>query len=285
MDLIKHHSRALASLTLLLLLTQSGVATAFHLPLWELGAGAGVISAPHYRGSKTIEEIYLPFPFITYRGDYLKVDRDGIRSELFDSDRIRLDVSLAGNIPVPETDDSARAGMPGLDPLGEIGPELQINLWRDTAADASLWLKFPYRLIFSVGEPLMEYQGWSFSPYINYRKFWGDSSSLQKLTLSAGPIFAGNKYHDYFYEVEPQYVTPDRQQYNADTGYSGSRITLTYSINQKKYFLATFARYDNISNATFEDSPLVETRDYFIFGIAFAWKFTASSEKVPHEDH
>lgn len=285
MNLTIPRSRAVTISTLLVLLSQSEPAPAFHLPLWELGGGAGVISAPHYRGSKTREEIYLPFPLITYRGDWLRVDREGIRSKLFESDRMRLDISLAGNIPVPETDDSARAGMPGLDPIGEIGPVLEISLWQDTDTEQSIWFKLPYRFVLSVGDPLIDYQGWSFSPYLEHLYYWRNPTSLVKLSTSIGPIFAGSKYHNYFYEVEPKYVSPDRTEYHADSGYSGSRITITLSQTTKKYFIGAFARYDNISDATFEDSPLVETRDYFIFGVAFAWIFTSSSDKVPHEDH
>lgn len=278
-------SHRYAASLLIILLSHTGIAHAFHLPLWEFGGGAGVISAPHYRGSKTREEIYLPFPLITYRGDWLKVDREGIRSKLFESDRMRLDISLAGNIPVPETDDSARAGMPGLDPIGEIGPVLEISLWQDTDTEQSVWFKLPYRFVFSVGNPIMEYHGWSFSPYLEHLYYWRTPSSLVKLSTSIGPIFAGSKYHNYFYEVEPKYVTPERSEYHADSGYSGSRITVTLSQTTKKYFIGAFARYDNLSGATFEDSPLVETDDYFIFGVAFAWIFTYSSEKVPHYDH
>lgn len=258
-------------------------AYSYHLPLWEFGFGAGALNAPHYRGSKTVETIYLPVPYIIYRGDFLKIDRDGIRSELFQSERIRLDISLAGNIPVPKTDKSARAGMPSLDPLGEIGPELEFNLWQTDNSEKSLWFKIPYRLVFSVGNPLMKYQGWSLSPYINFEINMRKSSALSRFNISAGPIFANTTYHNYFYEVEPRYVTPDREEYHADSGYSGSRITVTLSRNTKEYFIGAFARYDNLKNATFEDSPLVETHDYFIYGIAFAWIFTSSSTTVPHE--
>lgn len=260
------------------------ITNAFHLPLWQFGIGAGILNAPHYRGSKTKENIYLPVPYIIYRGDFLKIDRDGIRSELMKSERLRLDISLAGNIPVPETNDSARANMPGLDPLGEIGPELEINLWQTQDNVNNFSLKLPYRLVFSVGNPIIEYQGWSFSPYLNYQINWRKPFSLHRVNLSIGPIYASNKYHDYFYKVEPKYVTPDRPEYDADSGYSGSRITVTFSRNTKKYFFGAFARYDDLDGATFEDSPLVETNSYFIFGIAFAWIISSSNETVPHED-
>ena len=268
--------------SLAILAASPGMTYAFHLPLWEFGAGLGAINAPHYRGSKTVEQIYLPFPYITYRGESFKIDREGIRSKLFDSNRMRLDISVAGNIPVPKTDDSARAGMPGLDPVGEIGPVLEVSLWQDTNAEQSWWLKFPYRFVFSVGSPLMEYHGWSFSPYLDYKYYWRNPRSLVKLNFSLGPIFADNKYHDYFYKVEQRYVTPERHEYDADAGYSGSRVTITLSKTTEQYYLGAFARYDDLSGATFEDSPLVETRNYFIFGFAFAWIFTSSEETVPH---
>ncbi len=267
-----------------ILFSYSSITNAFHLPLWQFGLGAGVLNAPHYRGSKTVEPIYLPVPYIIYRGDFLKVDREGIRGELMESDRLRLDISLAGNIPVPKSNDSARANMPSLDPLGEIGPELEVKLWQSVNSENNLSLKIPYRLVFSVGDPIMEYQGWSFSPYINYQINWRKPSSLNRMNVSFGPIYASDKYHDYFYKVEPQYVTPARPEYDADSGYSGSRITVTFSNNTDKYFIGAFARYDDLDGATFEDSPLVETRSYFIFGVAFSWIFASSGETVPHND-
>lgn len=255
---------------------------AMHLPLWEFGLGAGVLNAPHYRGSKTVANIYLPIPYVIYRGDVFKIDREGIRGQLFESDRINLDISLAGNIPVPESEDSARAGMPSLDPLGEIGPELEFKLWNTLHDKHSFWFKLPYRFVFSVGNPLIKYQGWSLSPYVEYKLKIKHASSLMRYNISIGPIIAGRKYHNYFYEVDPQYVTPQRDEYHADSGYSGSRITVSVIRNTRKYFLGFFARYDNLNGAEFIDSPLVETKNYFIFGVAFSWIITSSSEHVPH---
>lgn len=275
---------AITNLVLIILILYTSAANAFHLPIWQFGVGLGVLNAPHYRGSKTVEQVYLPFPYIIYRGDFLKVDREGIRSELFDSERLRLDISLAGNIPVPKSDDSARAGMPSLDPLAEIGPELEIRLWEINEEQHSLWLKLPYRIVFSVGDPIMEYQGWSFSPYLHYRRNWRALDSLTRFNISFGPLFADRKYHNYFYQVEPRYVLPERMQYDADSGYSGSRVTISLSRNTQQYFAGVFARYDNLSQATFEDSPLVETDHYFIVGVAFAWIFSSAEEKVPHHD-
>ena len=259
------------------------ISHAYHLPLWELGLGAGMLNAPHYRGSKTQANIFLPVPYAIYRGDIFRVDREeGVRGMLYQSKHLNLDLSFAGNIPVPDAEDSARAGMPGLDLLVEAGPEMEISLWHSETRDQNLWFKIPYRFVFSVGDPFLQYQGWTLSPYINYKINVRQSSALMRYSVSVGPIFAGSKYHNYFYEVNPEYVTPERQVYHADSGYSGSRITVSIARNARKYFIGVFARYDNLDNAVFADSPLVQTTDYFIFGIAFAWVFTTSDTKVHH---
>ena len=46
--------------------------------------------------------------------------------------------------------------------------------------------------------------------------------------------------------------------------------------------IGAFARYDNLDGAVFADSPLVETREYFVFGLVFAWILGASDETVAH---
>lgn len=267
-----------------LCLPQAGYA--FHLPLWEMGAGIGVLNVPHYRGSKTDVDVALPFPYIIYRGDILRVDREeGIRGKLFQSADINFDLSLAGSIPVPDTDEGARSDMPGLDPLIEAGAELTFNMWRATDNDQKFQFIVPYRFVYSVGDPILKYQGWTLSPYLNYKIHQRGSHALTRYNISFGPIYADSRYHDYFYQVRPEFVTPERSAYAADRGYSGSRVTLTVSRNTKKYTVGAFARYDNLDRAVFEDSPLVETNDYIAIGFFFGWIFGASETMASHQSH
>ena len=254
-----------------------------HLPLWELGIGLGALSTPVYRGSSTGADYALPFPYAIYRGDFLQVDQDdGIRGKLFAGSDLRLDLSLAGNVPVRDDDDSAREGMPELDPLIEVGAELAMTLWRNAERGHSLSFNLPLRLVYSVGDPLFDFQGVTLSPYINYRIRQEDDTALTRYNLSFGPIFASSRYHDYFYRVEPQFVTPERPAYEADSGYSGSRVTLSATCYYSRFMLGAFARYDNLEHAEFIDSPLVETRDYFVFGFVFGWILGKSDRLVEH---
>lgn len=260
-----------------------GIAVAFHLPLWELGAGVGYIHAPLYRGANTTKDYFIPFPYLAYRGKTFRSDEEGIYSKIFDTDRINLDISVAGNVPVPSNVEGARKGMHKLDPVGEIGPQMGVILWKPDDPSYAYGLYLPFRAVLSVGDPLVKYQGWVFSPYLQLSKRFGVSTDWWRIRVSAGPIFADTRYHDYFYEVNPQYVTSARSEYHPGGGYSGSRITLTIARYTRHYFFGAFARFDDLSSAAFVDSPLVETRHYFVTGLAFAWTFLASKTMASHE--
>ncbi|MEE8379934.1 MAG: MipA/OmpV family protein [Gammaproteobacteria bacterium] len=272
----------LACFSLLLLPTP---VEAYHLPKWEWGMGAGWLNVPVYRGAKGHKNYLLPVPFMAYRGESVRMDEDGMRGRLFESDRIRLDLSIAGNLPVSKDGDSARAGMPDLDPVGEFGPTLDISLVRNGKrhqGETSVWLRLPVRAALSVGEPLIGQQGWVFSPYLDlsYRK--GMSRSHWRVSLALGPLYASRRYHEYFYKVPAEFATAIRPQYQPDGGYSGSRATFTLVMNSRRWFVGVFARYDQLNGAVFENSPLVEVNDYFAMGFAVSRIFGSSSEKAPH---
>lgn len=263
------------------LLSASYESQAYHLPLWETGVGLGFVSAPYYRGAKSGRNYFLPIPYVVYRGKRLSADREGARAKLFDAEFVKLNMSVAGNVPVPSDPEGARRGMPGLDPIIEFGPSLNTRLWK-TGEKREFWLKLPLRAAFSVGNPLMDYQGFVFSPYFQYIKRYHFGRKMWRLNLSFGPIFASQRYNNYFYEVEPQYATPNRQTYQSNGGYSGSRITGSVARNSKHFYVGAFARYDTLQGAVFADSPLVETDEYFVFGLIFAWIFSTSKEHAPH---
>ena len=48
-------------------------------PLWEFGPGPGVARISDYPGSLYYRTYLLPFPYIRYRGKFLRSDRDGVR--------------------------------------------------------------------------------------------------------------------------------------------------------------------------------------------------------------
>lgn len=269
-----------------LLLLGVSPAQAYHLPKWELGVGVAALNLPAYRGARGRVNYLLPFPYVVYRGPRLRVDEEGIRTKLIDRSRFRLDFSLAGNLPVKDGDVAVRSGMPELDPLLEIGPTLDWSLWRSAYRHDDgweLWLRSPLRAAISVGDPLLAQRGWVFSPSLDlvYRR--GSERRLQRWSLSLGPLYATQDFHRYFYEVDPQYATATRDAYHASGGYSGSRATLSFTLNREDWFLGAFARYDDLGGAVFANSPLVETEGFFAVGLAVSRVFKVSAERLPHQ--
>lgn len=276
--------RYLSRLTWLCLLFSLPV-SAYHLPRWELGFGAAALRMPAYRGATGHENTWLPVPYVAYRGERIKVDEEGMRGSLLRRNRVHLDFSVAGSLPVSGRS-GARQGMSELDPMGEVGPSLEIVLGqmgdRHREWEQQWWLRLPLRAALSVGDPLVGHQGWVFSPYLNWVWVKGAPRSSWRWNLSLGPIFASRAYHDYFYSVGAGDVTASRPEYEAAAGYGGKRISLGLSVNSNKWFVGAFARYDDLRGAVFEDSPLVETRAYLAVGIMVSRILTQSEERVPH---
>lgn len=261
----------------LLLVSPLTFAAEKSLPLWELGAGAAAMHFPDYRGSEQSRQYLLPFPAVIYRGDKLKVDRKGMRSLLFDSERVVLDVSLDGAVPVDSDQGGAREGMPDLDAAFEIGPSLKLTLLDNEPIE--LRLNLPYRYVYSSDFRHLDSLGTLFHPNlsIDYRGEWNVGMSL-------GPLYASQEYHDYYYSVAPEYVTSTRPAYLSDGGHSGMRYTLGLSRRFNGFWLGAFLRYDDLRNAAFYDSPLVTRSNALMGGISLAWYFKRSQQRVLVEE-
>ncbi|MDH5539411.1 MAG: MipA/OmpV family protein, partial [Rhizobacter sp.] len=99
-------------------------------PLWEVGVGIAGLRLPDYRGADESSNWLLPLPYVVYRGEWLKADRDGARAVLLDTAAVELDLSVSASAPTRAKDNAARAGMPDLKPALEIGPNLNVELHR-----------------------------------------------------------------------------------------------------------------------------------------------------------
>lgn len=241
--------------------------------LWEIGIGGAVGSFPAYRGAKAQHTYFLPVPFVTYRGDWISFDREGLRGKLFESERWRLELSADAMVPV-ERDDGMREGMPELAPMLELGPSLEY-LIEDSGA--TQWrLRLPLRSTLSVDLPSIAPEGLMFHPNLAVDHRHGG----WEFGGSFGPLFASDGYHDYYYGVSSAYETPDRPRYEAEAGYSGTRLTLGASRYFKDYWFGMFIRYDDLSGASFTDSPLVEKESAVMGGMALTWLFQRSETMV-----
>jgi len=241
-------------------------------PKWEFGIGLGGLSLPDYRGSDQRAEYYAPLPYVRFRGDRLKVDREGGRYYFHNHPLYKVDLSAAFSFPVDSDDNIAREGMPDLDALLEVGPRFQWFIYESD--DQRLRFRFGAPVRVAINLSNAENEGWFFAPYFQIRYF-----STMETAFSIGPMWASEKYHDYFYQVDPQFATAERPAYNAQSGYSGFRFTLTNSHRlSKHYWWGGFLRYDTLSSAVFEDSPLVKQDDAFMMGLVFSYIFNPVKE-------
>jgi len=252
------------------------------LPKWEAGFAAGAGRTPHYPAADESGGAVVGAPYVIYRGSRLRVGEDGwISGRLFKSRKIDLTLSLAGSLPVSSEDNEARTGMPDLDFLLEIGPQLVITLAERPDVD-SVSLKLPLRVVGSTDFHNLKYRGLIFQPRLAYDRENLFGSEDLSGTVSIGPTFASEPLMDYFYEVGPQFATPQRPVYDAQAGYLGSnlRLGLSYQVSERfKISLGTQLSY--YGGATNEDSPLFRSRTGIAAGIGFVWKAWMSRTMVP----
>lgn len=264
-----------AGLALLLLPVLPAQAT--DKPVWELGAGLSFLSFSDYIGSTERNNLLLPFPYVTYHSTVLDIDRDSLRSRLFDSERLRLELSLSGSIPVDSDDNATRAGMPDLDPIIEVGPSLQYEVYHHDTNNGRVLLELPLRKALASDFRQVEDVGWISNPNIKYSRREYNTDGTWSLEATLGPLFGDEQYHEYFYGVDTRYANADRPAYAADGGYGGWRFSVGFSRRVNDLWYGGFVRYIDISGATFADSPLVEQEHSLIGGLAVAWIFAKSA--------
>jgi outer membrane protein len=279
MALPTRHARAhRAGLALLLL---GAAAQAKEAPLWEFGLGIGAIGFNDYRGSDTSHVYPVPIPVGYYNGKFLKADRDGVRGLLFNQEYV--EINLSANVTTPVRNDSERSGMPDLRSTLELGPSVDVHLFRSDDRKLKLDLRMPVRAAMTVeGSP--KYIGWTFTPRFNLDIADPLGQSDWHLGLLAGPLFADHRYNEYFYDVAPQYATLARSEYRSPGGYAGFQTLAALTKRFPKFWVGAYLRYDNLTGAAFADSPLVRTRSYLTGGFGFAWFIAHSSQLVEIPD-
>lgn len=246
-------------------------------PLWEAGVGVGVLRLPHYRGSDQSHTWVLPVPYLVYRGEFLRADREGARAVLVDAERLDVDISLAATAPTRSRDNRARAGMPDLSPTFEIGPNVNYTLAR--GAQWKLQARAPVRAAFTL-ESGPDMIGWLATPNLNLDlrvQGWN-------VGVLTGPVFGTRRMNGYFFDVAPEFATASRPAYRAPGGYAGWRVVSGVSRRVGDFWIGGFVAGDSVDGARFEDSPLVRKHGTLALGVALSWVFAQSGQRVSRED-
>ena len=265
----------------LLLCLAAHFAWADQLPLWEAGVGVGATTLPHYRGSNQSRTWVLPVPYLVYRGESLKVDDDRRLRGLF-GEGVELEVSLNGSPPAKSND--ARRDMPDLDATLEIGPSLNVALFRSKNRAEKLELRLPVRAVIASDFSHFKHVGWIFQPNLSldFKNVLGNRG--WNFGLQGSLIYADRRYTQYFYGVDPIFARSDRPAFNPSGGYAGTAVIAALSKRFSNFWIGGFAKWDSVGGAVFADSPLVKSRSNLSGGLGVAWILRASSAKVDAEN-
>lgn len=241
-------------------------------PRYEGGIAIANFYLPDYPGSNEMQNVFLPLPYLIYRGDILRADRDGgVRGRFFRRENFEFDFSLGAAFPADSDSNQARSGMQDLDWMGEVGPRLRWHLFRTPIV--KLDFNFPIRHVFSSNfYSRWNTRGFVFNPEIEltHRAFF------DPMTVFVGSLAiteATEDLMDYLFQVNPSEATAERPVYDAKPGYFGSTLSafMVKAFPKMKLNLFLGASLNNYKGAKNEDSPLIKdkyTTSYFV-GISY----------------
>jgi outer membrane protein len=253
-------------------------------PVWEVGGFVAAFSSPEYPAAGQRQTNVLPAPYFIYRGETLRIGEGSIaRAVAIDESWYELDLSLAGSFNANSEDNEARAGMPDLDYIFELGPQLKLRLSKfefEQHGNAELFLNLQARAVFSTDFSGINDRGYVFQPVLSYRQR-GWLSEKTALSFSLLPTWATEKLHDYFYQIESDFVTDQRPAYNAKGGYLGTDLSIGLSFNATEDIrIFTFARVSLHSGSANEESPLFREKSTFSYGVGMVWQLWESEKRV-----
>ncbi len=238
---------------------------------WELGIGLSVLDIPFYPGSSQRQTYLVPIPYILYRSENIKVD-NGLQATFLKTPKLRFDLSADFGVPVNSEESIARQGMPDIDLVIQIGPSLEVTLAGGRFKPSHTRLEFPLRAAIATDFPSAQYVGWIFEPRLTFETRRPNKTGFAYL-LSAGLRYATEEYNDYYYAVDPEFATATRPVFDPDGGYSGLFVDAIANWRTDNLIYFAFVRYQNLSGAEFENSPLVEQNDYIFVGAGLTWVF------------
>lgn len=246
-------------------------------PLWEVGLIGGFASTPTYPAANERTQRVLALPFLIYRGEVLRADRDGLSARVLHTSDVDFDVGFSASLPSRANDSIARQGMADLGTLLELGPRLKWTLSRPSP-DSRLQLQFPLRAVLELRDGVSA-QGLILEPELNFQK--RHVGAGWSLAASIGAVFGDRKRNNFFYGVAPQYATVSRPTFDAQAGLISSRLSLSTSKHlNSDWRLFGFLRFENYAGTANQASPLHLQTNATSVGLALAWTLGRSERRA-----
>lgn len=236
-------------------------------PTWELGVASGAVTLPHYLGSDQRYYAGLAAPYFTYRGKYFQLDRQGIRSSLFEEGKFQVKANISFGLPV-SNNNLARQNMPSLRFSGEAGPQLIWNFRQHGASRMGIHL--PWRAAFNVRG---KYLGWVAEPTLQMAWYGLGEKHQYAVHIKGGLLFASQQYQQHYYGVAPIYATVNRPAYEAQQGLHSLVLSTRFMYRYDEDIdMAFFVRARHLRVGRNVASPLIKQPFYVGVGIGLTWK-------------
>lgn len=251
-------------------------------PLWELGVAGIALNGPDYPGSRETNTKHLVIPYFIYRGEVIQAGEGGlVKAKAFENKRYKLDLSLDGAFNTDSDDNDARKDMEDLDYLFALGPQLTVNIDKNTQAQSKLDIRFQLRSVFSTDFSHLNQRGYVFETQFRYEKLNLFNQDI-KLVTSVGPTWGTEKLMDYFYSVGADDALPDRRQYDASGGYMGTELNLglVFKVMDARGRLFIGSQTTFLQGAQNKSSPLLNDETTFRLGIGFSYRLYESQKRV-----
>ncbi len=231
-------------------------------PVYELGIGGGYFQGFDYPASKDHNNRALALPFFRYRSPSLRVKGGKVEAIAFENPRLKADLSIGGSLNADASDTGPREGMPELDFLFEIGPQIEYSIFDFPAKNDTrirlTWNSYA-RAVFSTDFKSIDTQGLIYGTHLKFR-YDGFAGAGTSFYTNLGPVWASNELQSYFYEVQPAYANQERSGFDAKSGYIGTELFVAASLHVTKNFRLFLGNkigfYDRAKN---RNSPLFET--------------------------
>jgi len=219
--------------------------------------GSEAVSFADYRGADTTHVYVLPVSVSLLPRQFSQGRSERHPGQAVRQDWIELNISASATTPVRRN--ATRPACRNLRSTVEIGPSVDLHLWKSADERIKFDVRLPLRAVFTV-QARPHSIGAVFAP--NASIDIKDVAGFQGWYFGAlaGPLFADHRYHDYFYTVAPQFATPERPAYEATAGYSGAEFLVALSKRYPSFWVGAYVRHDTLAGAVFEPSPLVKTQ-------------------------
>lgn len=240
-------------------------------PLWEVGLYPVAGWQPAYPGSDQHLSKGAVLPYAIYRGSILRVENGVVGVRAVHTPRVEWDLSGSGSFGSSASEVRARAGMPDIGTLVEVGPAVRVNLGdllrpgRDPRATR---FELPLRAVFDTSDDLA-HKGWTIEPRLTHVAWQGANASI---AVGASMLFTDRGLASLFYGVDPAYATPDRPAYAARAGLVSTRLDLYWRVRfGNRVRMQWFIEAETVRGGANVASPLVRRMQDVGAGVSVTW--------------